>query len=116
MQFNSWNVLVCLVIKFQYPTNELKFCFHSNADATATGVVEGSNTKTSEQGAQEVEMGTMNPSSSYEDSIIIMDESFNDKIPIQEAGVHGEGHSSLVEDLELGADNDTDPLLPMTES
>ena len=96
--------------------NELKVCFHSNADATGTGVVEGSNTKTSKQGAQEGEMATMNPSSSNEDSIIIMDESFNSNIPIQEAGVHGEGHSSLVEDLELGGGNDTDPLLPMTES
>ena len=93
--------------------NELKVCFHSNADATATGVVEGSNTKTSKQGAQEVEMATMNPSSS---SIIIMDESFNGNIPIQEAGVHGKGHSSLVEELELGGGNDTDLLLPMTES
>lgn len=93
--------------------NELNFCFHSNADATGTGVVEGSNTKTSKQGAQEVEMATMNPSSS---SIIIMDESFNGNIPIQEAGVHGKGHSSLVEELELGGGNDTDLLLPMTES
>ena len=96
--------------------NELKVCFHSNADATGTGVVEGSNTKTSKQGAQEVETATMNPSCSYEDSIIIMDESFNDNIPIQEAGVHGKGHSSLVEELELQGGNDTDPLLPMTES
>ena len=93
--------------------NELKVCFYSNADATGTGVVEGSNTKTSKQGAQEVEMATMNPSSS---SIIIMDESFNGNIPIQEAGVHGKGHSSLVEELELGGGNDTDLLLPMTES
>ena len=99
--------------------NELKFYFHSNTDATANGVVEGSNTKTSNKGAQEVEMETMNLSSSYEDSTIIIDESFNGNIPIQEVGVHGKGHSSLVEDLELGGgdnSNDTDPLLPMTES
>ena len=73
-----------------------------------------------EQGDQEIEMTTMSLSSSYEDSAIAMDESFNSDIPIQEAGVCDKGHSSLVEDLESvgGGDNsdDTDPLLPSTEN
>ena len=79
-------------------------------------MVKGSDTKPSEQGGQEIEMTTMSSSSSYEDSAIAMDESFNSDIPIQEAGVCDEGHSSLVEDFESvgGGDNsdDTDPLLP----